>query len=378
MGAARGRARQMNAAAASADAPWLLFLHADVRLPGQARAALVDWLAAAAPADFGTFAFALDGVHWFWRFIELGQRIRERTTGLAYGDQGLLLSSGVFRQVGGFPDLPLMEDVAMLRRLRRRARWRRIPAPLLISARRFQEEGRWRGLLRNISLVTLYLAGVPAERLARFYPARRATRTVGAHPILLVFAKNPEPGRVKTRLASAVGDDEAARIYRDMGRRVVDQLRRGPYRLVAVFDPPDAGDPVGRWLGRDDLELRPQAVGDLGERLEAAFREAWRESDRVLAVGTDAPAVDRALVEEALLRLASADVVLGPASDGGYYLIGLRRPAPELFRDIPWSTSEVLAATRARARELGMVESLLPTHSDVDTLEDWRRAQGLE
>lgn len=376
-----GRARQMNAGASALETPWILFLHADSRLPEEARNALGTWLSVSAPDQAGHFGFSLQGPGWFWRFIELGQRLRERLSGLVYGDQGLVLSRDLFEAVGGFPDLPLMEDLEMVRLLRKHGGVQRIPAPLPTSPRRYREGGRWRGWLRNTALVTLYLAGVSPKTLVRFYQARRqdARRpnpgTRPRKPILLVFAKDPVPGRVKTRLAAEVGPDEAARIYRSLGRRVVDQVRGGPYRTVVCFDPPEARTAVEEWLGTHGVEFHPQSPGNLGDRLEAAFRWAFQESDRVLVIGTDAPGVDAKGMEAALRTLDEADLALGPALDGGYYLLGLRDPTPELFREIPWSTAEVLEATRARARELGLEEVLLPPLRDVDTREDLMRLE---
>lgn len=363
--APRGRARQLDAGARALSTPWLLFLHADSRLPRRTRDALRVHLTRADPREACHFHFALEGRHWFWRFIETGQVLRERLFGLVYGDQGLLVSRSLFEEVGGYPDLPLMEDVEMIRRLRRAGRVRPLPVPLPTSPRRYEEAGRWRGWLRNTFLIFLYRLGVPPRRLARFYPARYAAE----RRLLLVFAKEPVPGRVKTRLARDVGSGEAARIYRAMGRRVVDRVRVGSYRTRVCFDPPEARKAVSAWLGRE-VEYRPQGPGDLGTRLAEAFEAGFRSADRVVVVGTDAPDLGRELVEKAFRRLASADLVLGPAEDGGYYLLGLRRPAPALFRDIPWSTAKVLAATRARAEDVGLDVFLLPPLRDVDTADD--------
>jgi rSAM/selenodomain-associated transferase 2/rSAM/selenodomain-associated transferase 1 len=412
--APRGRARQMNAGAAALRTPWLWFLHADSRLPDRTCRGLERWLREADVHDFATFDFSLEGDHWFWRFIEFGQRVRERVFGLAYGDQGLLLSRILFESVGGFSDLPLMEDVDMLQRLRRRGRWRKISQPLVTSPRRYQVEGRWRAWLRNSALITLFRAGVSPARLARAYlprelnedplepppaplhpdsasPGRRpppdrqsgesgrsgpANRGPVCERTLLVFAKAPLVGWVKTRLAADIGEIPAERLYRAMGRQIVDGLRGGEYRLRMCFDPPEAHDVVKEWVGEEGIELLPQGPGDLGQRMEAAFREAFRDTEAVVVVGTDAPDVDRSVVEEAFARLGAADLVLGPATDGGYYLLGLNSEAPQLFRGVPWSTAGVMAATLQRARASGLTVAFLPLLSDVDTLEDLRRLDG--
>ena len=166
--APRGRGAQMNAAAATLTPPWLCFLHADVRMPPPARADL-----GTAIADGRTVAaiwqLTLDAEGWWFRALEWGARVRDRVGGLAYGDQGLLIRRELFDQLGGFAELPLMEDVDLIRRVRRRERIVRFPSSLVASARRYRREGPVRGWLRNASLITLYLVGVRPERLARWY-----------------------------------------------------------------------------------------------------------------------------------------------------------------------------------------------------------------
>lgn len=404
--APRGRASQLRAGARILRSPWLLFLHADVRVPPPARRLLDRWLEADGHGDDAAFfRFRLAGDRWLWRLIEAGQRIRERVTGLAYGDQGLLVRRGLFESVGGFPDQPLMEDVEIVRRLRRRGGVRRLPAAVVASPRRYEREGPVRAVLRNGLLVGLYLAGVAPAILARWYRSRppngdpaskrgggadeheEASRRPPLDPggrapvrVLLVFAKAPVPGRVKTRLARTLGDERAAELYRRIGRSVVDRVRGGPWRTVVVHTPPDAGHAVREWLG-GDVELRPQAGGDLGQRMASAFRWAFDEAGarRVCIVGTDAPAVDRATVETAFTALDDADVVIGPAADGGYYLLALDRPRDALFRDVPWSTDRVLRRTLRTASEHGLRSRLLDEAVDLDTADDLDRldAEGI-
>ena len=197
---------------------------------------------------------------------------------------------------------------------------------------------------------------------------RRVERT------LIAFAKVPRPGRVKTRLAAAIGDEEAASLYRIMGRRVVDGVRGGDYRLVAYIDPANELASARAWLGGASVDFRAQGGGDLGERLADAFRREFRRARHVCAIGTDAPAVDRRVVERAFSELSTNDLVLGPALDGGYYLIGATGYWPELFREVPWSTEEVMTATLARARALKLRTATLEPLPDIDTVEDLERA----
>ncbi|RMH12559.1 MAG: glycosyltransferase, partial [Gemmatimonadetes bacterium] len=189
-----GRARQMNAGARVLDTPWLCFLHADARLDRAARAALEDHVRTGGD-EAAYFRFRIGARGAFWRFIEFGQAVRERLGGLAYGDQGLIVPRARFEAAGGYPDEPLLEDVLLLRALRRQGAVRRLPAALDTSPRRYREQGRWRQWLRNTFVIGAFLAGVPPARLAHLYPPRRPPRRDGRR--LFVFAKAPRPGEVK-------------------------------------------------------------------------------------------------------------------------------------------------------------------------------------
>jgi rSAM/selenodomain-associated transferase 2 len=175
--APRGRARQMNAAAAVARGEWLLFLHADTRLPP-------GWAAEIAAADrdpqinAGCFRFALDSRVFFARVIELGVRMRVAICGLPYGDQALFVRRAAFESLRGYADLPIMEDVDLVRRLRARGRLYSSRRPAITSARRWQRDGWILRTLRHVTLIVLYFCGVPASRLIRLDPARRQ-----AHPV---------------------------------------------------------------------------------------------------------------------------------------------------------------------------------------------------
>ena len=190
---------------------------------------------------------------------------------------------------------------------------------------------------------------------------------------LVVFVKEPRPGAVKTRLAAAVGSEAAAELYRTLAESVLEATTPvpGEYERLVFFDPPEARRALRDWL--PGVSLRAQAPGDLGERLADAFARAFgRGATRVAIVGSDAPGVTRETALRALEALAEADVVLGPAQDGGYYLIALRAAHPELVRGIDWSTPAVLPQTLERAAAAGLVVRQLEPLRDVDTLEDLR------
>jgi rSAM/selenodomain-associated transferase 1 len=187
---------------------------------------------------------------------------------------------------------------------------------------------------------------------------------------VVLFARAPVLAGVKTRLARGVGDARALELYRWLGARVAARVFAGAtYRRIVAFTPADAGAEIRAWLPGADV-YTAQADGDLGARMAAAIAaQRARGASRVVVVGTDCPAVDAARVAAALARLDEVPCVLGPALDGGYYLIGEAAELP-VFSDMPWGTGEVLAATRARLRAAGLAWAELAPERDIDTADD--------
>lgn len=191
---------------------------------------------------------------------------------------------------------------------------------------------------------------------------------------LIVFIKEPRPGAVKTRLAAALGPERAAQLYRVLADEEVRRTApaHGEYQRLFFFAPAGAQPALERWLPGETLLAQEGA--DLGARMAHAFATAFRRgARRVAIIGTDLPWLSRDLVHEALLALADHELVVGPARDGGYYLLALDRPQPALFEGIAWSTPSVFSATVERAAMLGLRMSVLEGLSDIDTLEDVRR-----
>lgn len=187
--------------------------------------------------------------------------------------------------------------------------------------------------------------------------------------VFLYFVKSPEPGRVKTRLAREVGPQRAAEIYRELAEKnltTLAALSKTIYSVAIAFDPPEAEERIKAWLPDQD-EYLPQRGDDLGKRLAQAFDKVFERGARgVLALGSDTLGLEKSLLEEAGRALDSSDVALGPTEDGGYYLIGLRRPEPRLFEEIPWSTSAVFEKTLERIRREKLSYTVLRKLSDLD------------
>ncbi|MCU0331558.1 MAG: TIGR04282 family arsenosugar biosynthesis glycosyltransferase [Candidatus Kapabacteria bacterium] len=187
---------------------------------------------------------------------------------------------------------------------------------------------------------------------------------------VVVFIKEPRPGYVKTRLAASVGNDAAARLYRVLVETVLDSLHGLPARIICALDRPAALHTVPDWLGRHWTYIIQQE-GDLGNKLHRAVADVRQSGYRnVIIIGTDAPEVNAEIILKAQHALQTVDVVIGPAYDGGYYLIGTSRPLDHLFQDISWSTDEVLQQTlQACMKEHATVHLLEPLR-DIDTADD--------
>lgn len=192
---------------------------------------------------------------------------------------------------------------------------------------------------------------------------------------LIIFAREPVPGRAKTRLAAAIGDQASAAISGAMLDDVLANTARleGVRRLLFWAA---NGDELPDHPSAGACEQFGQSCGDLGERMEDAFRRAFALNITTCCiVGSDLPDLPMEHVEEAfrVLEEDRSDVVFGPAADGGYYLLGMRRLWPDLFQGIAWSTSSVLQQSLGRAKTCGARVVLLPEWHDVDTLDDLGR-----
>jgi len=189
---------------------------------------------------------------------------------------------------------------------------------------------------------------------------------------IAIFARWPTLGAVKTRLSPALPAPLALNLYRAMLSDAVDSTREAgaDERFLYWADAPAGGD-TGAPAG---MGVRHQRGGDLGERLTRASEELLAGPDaRAVVTGADCPELTPRILREAFDALGGADLVLGPASDGGYYLLGLRRPAPALFSSIAWGTSAVLEQTLEQARRSGLTPALLGGLADLDTPDDLAR-----
>ena len=193
---------------------------------------------------------------------------------------------------------------------------------------------------------------------------------------LLVFARLPELGKVKTRLATTLGDERTLEVYETMVRELLQSIGEStPETEIEIVWAPTSGangESLRRAFG--DRMLAMQTGTTLGDRLAMAFSERFffHRTMKIIAIGVDDPHLPRAIIDHAFALLDSCDYVIGPATDGGYYLIGCRAAAYDssIFADVAWGTEKVFATTVQKIRDLGSCVATLPQRSDIDTAED--------
>jgi uncharacterized protein len=196
---------------------------------------------------------------------------------------------------------------------------------------------------------------------------------------LLVFARLPEMGRVKTRLAASIGDEGALAAYETMLHDLLASIGdvSAETEIEILWAPTESanGESLARAFG--DFPTAMQTGATLSERLSMAFSERFffHATQKIIAIGIDDPSLPRTLIDSAFALLDSCEWVIGPAEDGGYYLIGCRAASfdPTIFEDVAWGTSSVFASTIARIVESQNSVAVLPVRWDVDVAEDWER-----
>ncbi len=187
---------------------------------------------------------------------------------------------------------------------------------------------------------------------------------------LIIFIRNPELGKVKTRLAKSVGAEKALEIYKALLQHTRETvLQLDVNRLLFYVEEVNHKD---KWSDEKFIKIVQEGDG-LGDRMHNAFVTALQQYDKVVIVGSDIPQINPQILEEAFEKLDTKDFVIGPAMDGGYYLLGMKSPTPELFFDMEWSTPDVFNQTVDRIQKSGKSWHEVATLSDIDYVEDWEK-----
>tara|TARA_R100001143_G_scaffold60921_1_gene60870 strand:- start:3681 stop:5006 length:1326 start_codon:yes stop_codon:yes gene_type:complete len=375
-----GRARQMAAGIELASHDILLFLHIDTILP-EAAAQLITLGLQSSGRLWGRFDVHLDGESRGLPMVAWLMNLRSRLTSVATGDQAIFVSRELLDRVGGMPDMPLMEDIALSKRLRRSGRPLNIKVRAISSGRRWDRHGLWKTIGLMWWLRLMYVLGVSPARLhQRYYGQMRRHECDRAR--LLLFAKTPRQGQVKTRLQPLLGEEGALRLHQQLIARAWRELGHQTLLPAQLWASEPGQEAFFEGLGAAGFVFY-QSGASLGERMAHAAQHTLAHMEAVVIVGSDCPSVDLPYVRQALDCLRQGvPVVLGPAEDGGYVLIGLSAPLASetltaLFSEITWGSGQVMEQTRQRLKSAGISWAELEPRWDVDRPEDLTRLEAL-
>lgn len=188
---------------------------------------------------------------------------------------------------------------------------------------------------------------------------------------LIIFLKYPEKGKVKTRLADDIGNEKALLIYKKLVSKLLNQIDSNNYDISIYFYPESKKNEVKKWINLPEIKHLAQSGDDLGIRMLNAFKDSISlKYAKTVIIGTDCLEINNNIISKSFHLLDNSDLVLGPATDGGYYLIGLKSVVETIFQDIHWSTEKVLKQTINKAKEIKLSYKFLDFLSDIDTLED--------
>ena len=187
---------------------------------------------------------------------------------------------------------------------------------------------------------------------------------------LIIFIKNPVAGKVKTRLAATIGDQRALGVYLNLMQHTRETALAVASNRYLFYD--TELNSKDDWSPQDYIK-EVQVNGDLGDRMQAAFKRVLSENRKAVIIGSDCPEINPEIIDSALRKLELADVVIGPTYDGGYYLLGMKETHSELFTDMTWSIDSVYEETLSRIKKKGLLYAACPMLSDMDNEEDLKK-----
>lgn len=355
-----GRAKQMNAGARRAKHEQLIFLHADTQLPE-------NWIDLIQDKLWGCFDVRLSGSHFMLRIVETMMNWRSCFTQVATGDQAIYVQKKLFDKVGGFPNLALMEDVALSKLLRQQQKMVCIKTPLLTSSRRWEKHGVYKTIALMWLLRCAYFCGVSPQILVKKYYPNYGVKRLQA--VVQIFTKLPIKGYVKTRLIPHVGAQSATNIHRYLLRhslKVVSNSHVNSELWVA--------QEKQHCLAENDEFLLYESIAqqgnDLGERMGLALQQGLKSYTKVMLIGTDCLDFSKQKIEDSLLQLNEVDVVLTPVADGGFISIACRVFDQQIFNDVAWGTASALKDVLTNVQSLSLSYALLEPVRDIDTYDD--------
>lgn len=360
-----GRAKQMNAGAKQARFEQLIFVHADTQLP-------FNWPSLIKGKQWGRFNVRLSGHHWMLRIIEKMINWRSCLSQVATGDQAIFVQKSLFEQVGSYPDLALMEDIALSKLLRAQYPIFCVKTPLISSSRRWENQGVFKTIGLMWQLRYAYFRGVNATQLVQHYYPQYQTpkKTV----LIQVFSKLPIEGFVKTRLIPKLGARAATNIHRYLLKHSLNVVKQSQMdnELWLAQEKDHTLRNSTEFLSTEFLSTQTllQQGDNLGDRMGLAIKSGLKRYSNVILIGSDCLDLRPELLSASLQALNHVDIVLTPVADGGFISIACRVFDAQIFDRVAWGTSTALADVIKNLKRLFLSYLLLQAVRDIDTFED--------
>lgn len=377
---ATGRASQMNGGAKIASGELFCFLHADTNTPENIDELIIDAISNSKENSnhWGFFNIKLSGSNWQFRIIEYLINKRSCLTHVATGDQAIFITKHSFNKLNGFSNIPLMEDIEISKRLRITSSPVCIKkTPLITSSRRWEKHGIISTVLLMWQLRLRYFLGASPTDLLKIYKPHKAASAQKKQQ-LIIFIKAPVAGFCKTRLIPYLSPEEASEFYKSLVTSCFNNIKTINNTDISIFTYPDINNPFIKSLSqKHSTTCHLQSGEDLGERMFNAINMSLKTYDKSVLIGTDCPLIDQSYLDQAFKALDQHDMVLGPANDGGYVLIGASKIEAQLFNNINWGTDSVLKQSLHNANKAAYKTHLLDTLWDIDTPEDYIKYQNL-
>jgi len=358
-----GRAAQMNLGAQQAKNTILLFLHSDTFLPEFADSIIIKSITKKTP--WGRFNVKLSGHQFIFRIIETMINFRSKYTNIATGDQAIFISKEIFNKINYFPDIALMEDIAISKKLKKHYACTCLTETVTTSSRRWEQHGITRTLFLMWMLRFLYFIKIKPKILCQYYYNKKNT-------CCLIFTKNPELGKTKTRLIPALGIKGAYDVHIKLLKHTLNLTNNTMEMNFQLFHTSSNTNKVLKELvKKHNLEKKTQHGNNLGERMFNAFNLSLKTYSHCIIIGTDCPELTQHYLLQAKHHLRNGyDAVIGPAYDGGYVLIGLNVPDKLIFKNINWGENTVFKDTITAFEKLNLKYKKLTMLHDIDTKED--------
>lgn len=361
----KGRGVQLNEGAKAATGEILIFLHADTFLPQNAFE-LFDKYFEEEKNKICRFELGFDIES---RLLNIYSRFSQYNSVLTrFGDMCIAVRKNFYYNLGGYPNWNYFEDVEFLRNASKQTKIFTFPQNVVSSARTFTKYGLINQQIANgYSMLKYLLCFRKFIEANRYYSRNMKTKSAS----IIIFARYPIEGKVKSRLALTIGNHHAKEFYKMISEKIISETKQIRNSDKYVFYSEEVEkEMVKKWLGRSFLYSH-QEGNDLGERMTNAFRKVFSHgANKAIIIGTDIPDLSSEIIKKAIKKLDETDLVIGPSKDGGYYLLGMKKFLPALFKNIEYGKNSVFAETISKAEKLNLTYSTLELLLDIDTEED--------